>query len=510
VSRPEPEEVTVPASAPRILVAGMQYELNSFAAGTADLGRFRQFRLAEGEAMWDIAGDDELEGALEVADRRGLDLVPIVLGFGGAGPVLTDETYDWFRTRILSGVDRHLDTIDAIYLPLHGAMSTVSVDDAEGDLITAIRDITGPDLPIAATFDLHGNFTAAMARGLDIAIGFKTCPHVDYVETGRAAVELLADTIEGTASPRLVHRKIRMMTSSEGHDTTTGPMRPLMAAVRDLEQAPGILSATIQAPQPWMDVPETGWSVIVVADGDGAVTEASAAADELARRCWADREKFLVHRTALDDALDEAARNTAGDGPVVMTDGSDAPSAGSYGDSSVVLAALLDRPPMDGPFLMTLTDPAATLRCHEAGAGAVLDLQVGGALQPTFYQPVAIRARVVRLYDEPYRSTLPPGMLDPGRRAVVEIDGWLTIVLAERQMSTLDTKGYDASGLDPAQAQAVLVKSAGQFRGFYTDMASTIIELDTPGPVNAILTDLPFERISRPLWPFDPDLDAPW
>ncbi|MEX2561796.1 MAG: M81 family metallopeptidase [Nitriliruptoraceae bacterium] len=495
---------------PLILVAGMQYELNSFAAGTGDLARFRQFRLAEGDAMWDIAGDDELEGALDVAGRRGLDLLPIVLGFGGAGPVLTDATYDWFKTRILAGVEQHLSSIDAIYLPLHGAMATTSIDDTEGDLITAIRDITGHDLPIAATFDLHGNFTDAMARGLDIAVGFKTCPHVDYVDTARAAVEILADTLEGTVQPRLVHRKIRMMTSAEGHDTTTGPMRPLIAAVKDVEGVAGVLSATVQAPQPWMDIPETGWSIIVIADGDELVDRAAAAADELAMQCWQARNAFLVSRTPVEEALDRASLNVAGKGPVVMTDGSDAPSAGSYGDSAVVLAALLNRSPMTGPFLMTLTDPAATSHCVSAGVGSTVSLQVGGAFQPNFYRPVSIEATVLRLYDEPYRSTLPPGMLDPGRRAVVQVDGWLTIVLAERQMSTLDTKGYEASGLDPTQAQAVLVKSAGQFRGFYTDMASDIIELDTPGPVNAVLTDLPFVRITRPLWPFDDDLADPW
>ncbi|MEX2423679.1 MAG: M81 family metallopeptidase, partial [Acidimicrobiia bacterium] len=439
-----------------------------------------------------------------------LDLVPIVFGFGGAGPVLTDETHQWFRERILRGVERNLDRLDAIYLPLHGAMASQSVDDTEGELIAAIRTLTGPDTPIAATFDLHANMTSAMADGLDIAIGFKTCPHVDYVETGRAAMELLADTLEGRAHPRLVHRKLRMMTSAEGHDTTHGPMRPLMEAVRALERRPGVLSATIQAPQPWMDVPETGWSVIVIADGDEHIPEASAAADELARRCWDAREAFLVQRTSLDDALDRVSGNAAGQGPIVMTDASDAPSAGSYGDSSVVLAALLGRPALDGPVIMTLTDPAATVRCFDAGIGSTLDLDVGGAFQPAFYQPVTIRASVVRLYDEPYRSTLPPGMLDPGRRAVVEIDGWLTVVLAERQMSTLDTRGYVASGFDPKTAQAVLVKSAGQFRGFYTDMAREIIELDTPGPVNGILTDLPFSRIDRPLWPFDADLEAPW
>jgi microcystin degradation protein MlrC len=283
-----------------------------------------------------------------------------------------------------------------------------------------------------------------------------------------------------------------------------------MEAVRELELRPGVLSATIQAPQPWMDVPETGWSVIVLADGEHNASQASAAADDLALRCWDAREEFLVKRTSLDVALDRVADNVAEQGPLVMTDASDAPSAGSYGDSAFVIAALLARSPMEGPVIATLTDPAATATCFEVGVGATVDLDVGGAFQPAFFQPVAIRASVLRLYDEPYRSILPPAMLDPGRRAVVEVDGWLTVVLAERQMSTLDTRGYEASGLDPSAVQGVLVKSAGQFRGFYTDMAREIIELDTPGPVNGILTALPFTRIDRPLWPFDPDLAAPW
>lgn len=495
---------------PRILVAGMQYELNSFAAGHGDLDRFHQFRLAEGEAMWDIAVGDELEGAREVAARRDLELIPVVLGFGGAGPVLTDETYSWFKDRILAAVASHQGRIDAVYLPLHGAMASATVDDTEGDLISAVRTIVGPQLPIAATFDLHGNFTSAMQQGLDIAIGFKTCPHVDYVETGRSAVELLADTIAGSVSPRLVHRKLRMMTSAEGHDTTTGPMRPIMERIRSLEHEPGILSATIQAPQPWMDVPETGWSVIVIADGDDNVAQAVAASDEIAAECWRRRELFLVSKTSVDEALERVAAQPAGSGPIVMSDGSDAPSAGSYGDSAVVLSALLERAPLPGPVLMTLTDPAATRQCMAAGVGATVELRVGGAFQPRFFDPVTIDAKVLRLYDEPYRSILSPGMVDPGSRAVVTIDDRLFIVLAERQMSTLDTRGYEASGLDPRTAQAVLVKSAGQFRGFYTEMASDIIELATPGPVNAVLTELPFARISRPLWPFDADLDEPW
>ena len=51
---------------------------------------------------------------------------------------------------------------------------------------------------------------------------------------------------------------------------------------------------------------------------------------------------------------------------------------------------------------------------------------------------------------------------------------------------------------------------AGQFHGFYSPFAFRIIELETPGPVDSQLPRLPFRQITRPLWPFDPDLAEPW
>jgi len=495
---------------PRVLVAGMQYELNSFVAGTAGLERFRQFRLAEGDDVWSVARGEEVAGARDVAAACGIELVPAILGFGGAGPVLEDGVYDFFRDRILSALEAESGRIDGIYLPLHGAMATVGVPDTEGDLIGRIRARVGSRLPIVASFDMHANFTAAMARGLDAAVGFKTCPHVDYVETGRHAMEILAGAITGRTRPRLVHRKIRMMTPPEGHDTNTGPMRDVVARLRAIEALPGILAATIIAPQAWMDVPELGWSVIVVADGDAAVERAVEEADRLGRFCWAQRARYLVKRTALDEALDIAAANPPGSPPVVMTDAADAPSAGSYGDSAVVLGALLARPPMRGPVLMTMTDPEAARACALAGPGARLRLRVGGAFQPRFFAPVETEMRVRTILRESYESCLPPGRIDLGLRAVVEIGGFIHMVIAERQMATLDLRPFESSGLDPRAAQAVLVKSAGQFRGFYTAIASRILELDTPGPVDGVLTRLPFRAITRPLWPFDDGLESPW
>lgn len=498
------------ANRPRVLVAGMQYEVNSFTAGTGTLEIFKKRRLAEGEEVFSTSHGDEVAGARRVAARRGVDLVPVFIAFGGAGPILEDDVYRYMRDRILAGVRKEAGRLDGIYLPLHGAMATKSVNDAEGDLITRIREIVGREMPIAASFDMHANFTAEMERGLDAAVGFKTCPHVDYPETGEAAMEMLCKAMAGEARPTIVHRKVRMMTSAEGHDTNTGPMTEVIALLREVETQPGVLSATVIAPQPWMDVPELGWSILVVVDGKAAVPGGQREADRIARHVWGMRERFRSDRIALADAIDAVAASAEAERPFVLSDASDAPSAGSFGDSTVVLRHLLARPPLPGPLLLTLTDPEATRACHRAGVGARLTLAVGAAFQPQYYEPVTIEARVVRLDCGPYLSELPPMQLDAGLRAVVEVAGYIQILLSEKPVITLDLKGYEASGLHPREAKTVIVKSAGQFRGFYAPFAFRIIELETPGPVDSQLTRLPFKSITRPLWPFDPDLAEPW
>jgi microcystin degradation protein MlrC len=495
---------------PRVLVAGVQYEVNSFTAGTGTLDIFRRRRLAEGEDVFATSHGDEIEGARRVAARRGVDLVPVFLSFGGAGPVLADEVYDHMRERILAGLRREAGRLDGIYLPLHGAMATQSLFDVEGDLVARIRGIVGREMPIVATFDMHANFTRAMELGLDAAVGFKTCPHVDYPETGEAGMEILCKAMAGEARPRLVHRKIRMMTSAEGHDTNTGPMTEIIALLREAETKPGVLSATVIAPQPWMDVPELGWSILVVVDGDEALPAGRREVDRIARHAWSMRERFRSNRIPLSVAIAAIAASAGTERPFVLSDASDAPSAGSFGDSTVVLKHLLERPPLPGPLLLTLTDPEATRACHAAGIGATLALTVGAVFQPNYYEPVRVQARVLGLYEGPYLSELPPMQLDAGLRAVVEVESFIRLLLSEKPVITLDLKGYEASGLFPREAKTVIVKSAGQFRGFYAPFAQRIIELDTPGPVDSLLPRLPFRNITRPLWPFDPDLAEPW
>jgi microcystin degradation protein MlrC len=495
------------AARPLVLVGGFKHELNSFALGTTTRESIEQAGYyAEGADIFAAPRSKrpELAAVREIAEAEGLELIATVHFHAlFAGGPIEHAIYERARDLILDAAREHRAAIRGVMLPLHGATVTTEEDDPEGDLLTRLREILGPDVPIVATFDTHAHGTARMARAADALIGFKTQPHVDHYETATLAMGILLGAMRGELRPVTTHRKLRMLTSAERQDTTKQPNLGLMDASRELERRSGVLAVSIFETQPWMDLPGIGWSVEVVTDGDAAL--GASTADELGRRAWSVRDELLVHKLPIAKALDHAA--AAGRRPIVFADGADSTSAGGNGDGTELLAGLLAHPaPIEA--LLTITDAAAVERCVAAGIGAEVELPVGGTITPGF-QPVVVRGTVAMVALGAMQLDPPWSPTDVGRIAVLRV-GAIDVVLSERKAWHLDTVIYRHVGRDPARYQVVQAKSAGGFRARYEPFAAEIVEIETTGPCDSDLTRLPFGRISRPLWPFDPELDAPW
>ena len=503
------------AHRPVFLVGGFKHELNSFATGSfslADIARSGYY--AEGEAIFDAPRDarPELAAVRDVAAEEGLELIPTVhFWAASAGGPIEHSVYERARSLILDAAREHRDRLAAVMLPLHGATVTTEEEDPEGDLLERLREIVGWRVPIAATFDTHVHGTARMARFADALVGFKTHPHVDHYDAARLAMSILVRAVRGEVRPVTVHRKLRMLTSAEKQNNQVpGAYRDLIAASREMEARPGVLAVSIFTTQPWMDLPEVGWSIEVVTDGDRALGQAIA--DELGRMCWARREEFLVPRRSIAEALDHAAAATAR--PIVFADGADSTTAGGAGDGTRAAgrpdraraARALDERPIEA--LLTVVDAPAVEACLRAGIGAEVELELGGTITPDF-EPIRVRGRVLQLalgemvLDPPW----PP--IDIGRMALLRV-GAVDVVLSEHRPWHLDSAVYRHVGRDVRRYQVVQVKSAGGFRAHYLPIAAEIVEIATRGPANSDLTQLPFRRIPRPMWPFDPDLETPW
>ena len=245
-------------------------------------------------------------------------------------------------------------------------------------------------------------------------------------------------------------------------------------------------------------------SAVVVADGHRALAQARA--DELARMAWERRAQYLVRKTPIAEAVRQALAGA--DRPFVFADSSDSVTGGAYGDGNILLRTLLESSYGDTA-LLTLTDPEAAAACHTAGVGSKVTVAVGGKLAPAFYRPVTVTGRVRKVTDGKYVCELPPTPIDVGRAAVLQVGG-ISLALSERPAPTIDQEIYRHLGLAPRETKIVQVKSPGGFRAVYGPFAAGIFEIDTPGPTDSELTRLPFRKIRRPLWPFDPELSDPW
>ncbi len=490
----------------RVAVAGITFETNSFAPGLTEMDAFERYLIVSGEGVLTAGlGKDEIAGALSVAKAEGIELVPVFTADGGCGPVVSDDTYEFLKARLLKELDDVINDVDGIYLRLHGAMVTQSLEDVEGDLIAAVRSLVSKNFPIAVSCDFHAHFTAKMVEGTQLIVGYQTCPHIDFFETGARAMKLMVAALSGKA-PTLSYRKLKLLASAEGHDTSIGPMREVLDRLHEIEKLPGVLDATVFATQPWLEVEELGWSALVITENDLELGQSFA--DQIANMMWDRRVRFLIKKEKLEDVLPLIAASGPDEFPYVLGDGADSPSAGSSGDSAYLLAKLKEFP-IDGKVFISITDAPAAERCFKAGVGEELTLSLGGTISPNFFDSVTVTGRVATLSDGIYQSKYPSKIFNSGPTVLFQV-GLIEIVITSKPAFMLDYQLYLKMGLDISTAKIVQAKSAGGYRAYYQPLAYKCIDFAAPGPSDSRLPNLPFTRPRRPLWPFDKDIEDGW
>jgi microcystin degradation protein MlrC len=377
-------------------------------------------------------------------------------------------------------------------------MTTTERYDVEADLLAGVRRLVGPDVPVITSFDLHAAVSETTVGVVDAIVGFKTCPHVDYVETGQRAMTLAVRSARREIRPRVLRVAVPMLTASEAHDTSSGPLAPHMRRLQQIVADGVLLDGSIFACQPWLDTPRSTWTVTITSDAGDESTAASVA-DRTATALLDDLDAFRTSKVATGelwgaiDALLEEHR------PVLVSDSGDSPSAGALGDSIDCLRELVstDRPRV----LATVTDQAAALAAHEAGCGSTVRPEVGGSLTPGLGESLAIEGEVISLHDGRFVQTYPASPVDAGPCAVVRVAN-TDLVVTSRPVIMLDTSVFAHVGTAPADYAVVQVKSAGGFRALWSTVSTWAVVADSLGASTSRLTELPFTHLPAPLWPF--------
>lgn len=489
---------------PRVLAGCLFQEGDTFAPGHTSWDMFgiagvlvgdelRRDRLPEGK---------ELATAWDTLVAAGIEVVPAAFGWAPPGPPVEASAYERLAGAIVDRVDRGLD---GVYLQLHGSMVVDGLDDPEGVLLHRIRGRLRPGVPIAASFDLHATMTPTRARTLDVLTAYGTCPHVDLARTGEAAARTLVAAMRGEVRPVLRWAPLAMTAPPDRHDDDFAPFGELMAACRAAEDEPGILAAAILPSQPWVDVPDLGWSAVVTADGDADLAER--VARRLALLAWDRRETFLTgRRLPIAEALAEAL---AGPAPYVVADAGDATNGGARGDSTELLRAALRH--TDRRIMLTVTDPTAAAALWAARVGTSVRVTLGGGPPDAYDAATPVTGTVLAHPEGRFRYQHPfsrgaPG--DLGTCAVLGI-GELRVVVHTLPVGVIDPGPYLGAGLEPADAEVIQAKSHISYRTGFDPLTPRSVVAATPGPTTADLAALPWRRRSRPLWPFE-EPPGPW
>jgi microcystin degradation protein MlrC len=387
--------------------------------------------------------------------------------------------------------------VDAVALNLHGGMVAEGHDDCEGDLISRVRALAGPDAVIGALCDPHAHLSQAMLEGADLLLFYKENPHSDIEERAGQLIELI---------DRVVRREIRPVTSvfncrlMDVFQTNREPMRGLVDELKSLEGKDGILDISVVHGFRRADIPIVGAWTLVITD------DRKAAGDALARRLG---ERLIAMRGAAaqpDVPLEEAVRRVveATRVPIVLADLADNPGGGSPGDSTFILRALLDAGVRDVAAGI-LWDPLAVRFAFEAGEGAMLQMRVGGKACPLSGKPLDLEVRVGRLLEDAVQR-IGGISVSMGRLAALHADG-LDILVAEKRTQTYAANLFAEAGVDLASKRAIVVKSAQHYRRDFSAIFAEDIVVDAPGVCASDVRRLAFHRIPRPIWPFDPN---PW
>jgi len=491
----------------RVLLAQFMHETNTFSKLPTTLDDYRRRFLVEGEAIVPKfkGTKNEMGGYIDAAAKYGWEPVYAVAANATPSGTLTKETWETIRDIILDTAKK-AGKLDGICLSLHGAMVTETEDDAEGALLEALRKIVGPDVPIAATLDLHANATIRMANNASALVSYRTYPHIDGYERSVQAAALVHEAMAGRKKPRSLLVQPAMLEGADhGRTTQPGQMRDLLAKADAYETEPGINVVSIQVGFTWSDIPYTGPS-IAVSHEPGAEARAKAIAQALIDDIWKRRDETLA-TTAYDSIANGIAAAKAGAGkksPLVIADGTDNPGGGGYNDTTPVLQALLDAR-IENVAYGTIFDPKAVQQAMKAGVGAEIDVELGGHTDESMGKPIRAKAVVKMLSDGTFKNDGPMNAgveTQMGPTAVLRIGG-IDVVTISSRVQTIDLQVFLSQGIDPTTKSVLVVKSVQHFRAAYGPIAREIVLVDSGGICSPDISRLKFKKLRRPIWPLD-------
>ena len=436
----------------KILVGAFQCESNTFSAAKA------------GKDSFYILHGDEAKNKLfasHLFEEAGFDVVPLVYAVSLPSGMVTRECFDEVLADFKAEAAKHPDAA-GIYLYLHGAMFVEGLGSGEEWTVKELRKTVGDRIPIALAQDFHGNLSDGLVPNVQAIAGYRTAPHTDYDDTERRAAVALMRILRST--PSLPHSptsplphffRIRVQ-FADAAQTSVEPYVTVLKMIRELDDDPRVVTASVFNGQPWVDAPFMSASVIVYSSADH---------DEIHAKAKAIADYFDAHKTDLrfgvpavaPENVVEAVRSMPK--PVFVSDSGDNTTAGAAGESDVLVRRFC------GTGLRTLFT--------------------------SLYDPDAIS----KYADKAVKRGKILGFVgEESGEGVVVRDGDVDVVYSTVRTSFTKKEHFAAMGLDPADYDVVVVKQGYLWPGA-AELAASQVFCMTPGTATNDFSTLPFRNL---------------
>jgi len=479
---------------PRVAVAGIAIESSTFSPART---HEEAFHARIGDAVLNYYPFMEKDSMI----RNRAKWFPTLTGHALPGGSVTREAYESLLGQTIEMLKSNLP-YDGLFLDIHGAMSVVGLDDAEGDFIKRIREVVGYETLISTSMDLHGNVSRRLAEESDLITCYRMAPHEDAMESKKRALVNLLDRLEnGKGKPQYkAWIPVPILLPGEKTSTRIEPGKSLYAKVDPITKREGVIDAAIWIGYAWADEPRNHAVVMVTGDDQKAVAKG---AEELANSFWEVRNEFVfvAPTTTLEKSLELAISSKKQ--PYIISDMGDNPTAGGAGDVTWTLKEILKRSEFEsgnGKTLIyaSIPGPEFVEKAMKAGVGGEVEGLAGAAVDSRFAPPIKLKGVV---------TAIEKGDKNAEVEVVVKV-GSVSVIVTKKRKPYHREKDFTRLGLDPRKTDIVVVKIGYLVPELYDMRADWVMAL-TPGGVDQDLERLGYQRIQRPIFPLDKNMELP-
>src|SRR5712672_4334839 len=482
----------------RIAVGGFLHETNTFAPTKAVYDAFVQGDgwppMLQGAKLLEKMRNVNVgtAGFVPAAETQGWELLPTIWCAASPSAHVTTDAYGRVAQAIVDGI-KAAGAIDGVYLDLHGAMVAEHIDDGEGEILARVREAIGKELPLVVSLDLHANVTPEMVEHADALIAYRTYPHIDMADTGRAAAKHLALLLRKRQRLAKAFRQLPFLIPISWQCTNDQPTKGIYQklaalasdAVPTLSFAPGFPAA---------DFPDCGATVFAYGKTQA---DADAAADNIAALIESHENDFDGRIYTPDEGVRHAMElATRASRPIVIADTQDNPGAGGDSDTTGMLRALV----LNGATkaaIGVIVDPESATAAHAAGQGATIRLALGGKSGIPGDAPFEAAFIVEQLSDGQFIAPGPyfgGGRMNLGPSAALRIGG-VRVVVGSRKAQLADQAMFRYVGIEPTEQSILVNKSSVHFRADFEPIAEKLIICAAPGAMPADTAALPWTRL---------------